>query len=100
MGESNHVDTRCKIGEISYDESEKKKNIIRKKYSKVEQEVVELDRLLMTSKSSEVGGSITIDVYKDVDHDGNINRKMSASSVLNDIKSSNVDIFSKFKFRK
>ena len=85
------VDARYTLGELSFAEHEKKRNAISKKYSKVESEVTELQHLLNSSGSSEVGGRIAIDIEKEVDESGNIT--MSASSSLKNLKIS--DLFRK-----
>jgi hypothetical protein len=92
--ESNHVDTRYKLGEISLQECEREQNILQKKYDRVKQEAVELDRLLETSKSLEIGGQIVIDIEKEVDDHGNINRKTAPLNIPSDVKIPNIDAFS------
>ena len=82
------VDARYTLGELSFGEHEKKRNVITKKYSKVEIEVTELQNLLNASGSSEIGGKIAIDIDKEVDESGNIT--MSASSNLKNLKISDI----------
>jgi TPR repeat protein len=84
--EHNHVDTRYKLGEISLPEREKQQNLLQKKYDQVKQEAIELDRLLQASGSSEIGGLISIDIDREVDGYGNINRKMAGLNIPNNIK--------------
>jgi hypothetical protein len=90
----NQVSTRHKRGEISLEECEKQQNILQKKYDRIKQEAVELDRLLNSSSSSEVGGQIPIDIEIEVDGYGNINRKMAGLNIPNEIKTPSTDTFS------
>jgi hypothetical protein len=93
----NQVSTRYKLGEISLQECEKQQNILQRKYDRVKQEGVELSQLLDTSRSLEVGGQIPIDIDKEVDGYGNINRKMAGLNISSDIKMPNIDAFSNVK---
>jgi hypothetical protein len=95
--ESHHVSTRYKLGEISLQECEKEEKILQKRYDRVKQEVAELDRLLETSRSSEVGGQISIDIETEVDGYGNINRKVAGLNIPNDIKMPDIGAFSNGK---
>jgi hypothetical protein len=93
----NHVSTRYKLGEISLQESEKQQSVLQKKYDRVKLEAVELDRLLNSSSSSEVGGQIPIDIDKEVDDYGNINRKMAGLNISTNIKMPNINALSNVK---
>jgi hypothetical protein len=95
--EYSHVSTRHKLGEISLQECEKQQNIFQKKYDRLKQDAAELDRLLATSNSSEIGGQIPIDIDKDVDDYGNINRKAVGLNIPSDMKMPNIDAFSNVK---
>jgi hypothetical protein len=95
--EYNHVSTRYKLGKISLQECEEQQNSLQKKYDRIKQDAVELNQLLDTSRSSEIGGQIPIDIETEVDGYGNINRKMAGLNIPNAIKTPNNEVFSNIK---
>ena len=95
--EVTQVNTRYKLGEVSYEVHEKIKNDIRKKFDKVKAEGIALQKLYEASTSSEIGGRIPIDIDNDVDSDGNINRKKIVLNIPSDIKIPNIDALSDIK---
>jgi len=88
QNERTQVNTRYKLGELSYEEHEKIENGIRKKFEKVRNEASALQQLYETSTSSEIGGQIPLDIDKDVDDYGNIIKKsgMQIPSIPTDFR--------------
>ena len=69
------IETQYQLGELSYEELEKKVNATRKKCNKVKDEMNELQHLFESSTSLGFGGRISIDIDKDVDESGTITKK-------------------------
>jgi hypothetical protein len=76
--EREQVNTRYKLGELSYEMHEKIESGIRRKFDKVKGEAEALQQLYGTSTSLEIGSRIAIDIDNDVDEFGNIIKRPGA----------------------